>query len=131
MSTADRNLIAHLVSTMRSVKSALSSAGHLQIRVYTTHSLGILSASEPPSSGRFRRSYDKAIFTPMLRFHQRYSEASSNRVRIRRGVCESMLRSPCRSLWSIPGPKDTILMFDWDEFDVEMVAVNGLFSLLI
>ncbi|XP_020256125.1 uncharacterized protein LOC109833007 [Asparagus officinalis] len=35
----------------------------------------------------------------MLRSHQRYSEASSNRVRIRRGVRESMLRSPCRSLW--------------------------------
>ncbi|ONK60258.1 uncharacterized protein A4U43_C08F16150 [Asparagus officinalis] len=55
MSTVDRNLIAHLVSAMRSVKSALSSAGYLQI-------LGILSASEPPSSGRFRRGYDKAIF---------------------------------------------------------------------
>ncbi|ONK80052.1 uncharacterized protein A4U43_C01F13280, partial [Asparagus officinalis] len=57
------------------------------------------SASAPPSSGRFRHGYDKAIFAPMLRSHQRYSEASSNRVRIRRGVRESMLRSPCRSLW--------------------------------
>ncbi|KAK8957370.1 Glucan endo-1,3-beta-glucosidase [Platanthera zijinensis] len=58
MASGDRNLIAHLVPAMRS----LSAAGFPQIRVSTPHSLGILSASQPPSSGRFRRVYDLTIF---------------------------------------------------------------------
>ncbi|KAJ6830832.1 putative glucan endo-1,3-beta-glucosidase [Iris pallida] len=70
MATADRNLIAHLVPAMRSLKSALSSAGYPHVRVSTPHSLGILSSSDAPSSGRFRRGYDRAIFAPMLRFHR-------------------------------------------------------------
>ncbi|XP_024017691.1 glucan endo-1,3-beta-glucosidase-like, partial [Morus notabilis] len=37
-------------------------------QVTSPHSLGILSRSEPPSLGRFRRGYDRAIFTPMLKF---------------------------------------------------------------
>lgn len=36
-------------------------------QVSTPHSLGILSMSEPPSSGRFRRGYDQVIFGPMLK----------------------------------------------------------------
>lgn len=32
------------------------------------HSLGILSISEPPSAGRFRRGYDRIVFGPMLKF---------------------------------------------------------------
>ncbi|URE46265.1 glucan endo-1,3-beta-glucosidase, partial [Musa troglodytarum] len=71
LATADRNLIAHLVPAMRSLYSALSAAGFHQIRVSTPHSLGILSTSEPPSIGRFRRGYDRAIFAPMLDFHRR------------------------------------------------------------
>ncbi|KAG1371702.1 glucan endo-1,3-beta-glucosidase [Cocos nucifera] len=70
MATADRNLIAHLVPAMRSLSAALAEAGFPEIRVSTPHSLGILSASEPPSSGRFRRGYDRAIFAPMLDFHR-------------------------------------------------------------
>ncbi|XP_064983956.1 glucan endo-1,3-beta-glucosidase-like [Musa acuminata AAA Group] len=71
LATADRNLIAHLVPAMRSLYAALSAAGFHQIRVSTPHSLGILSTSEPPSIGRFRRGYDRAIFAPMLDFHRR------------------------------------------------------------
>ncbi|XP_042469943.1 glucan endo-1,3-beta-glucosidase-like [Zingiber officinale] len=71
MATSDRNLIAHLVPAMRSLYAALAAAGFHQIRVSTPHSLGILSASEPPSVGRFRRGYDRAIFAPMLEFHRR------------------------------------------------------------
>ncbi|PKU84305.1 Glucan endo-1,3-beta-glucosidase [Dendrobium catenatum] len=71
LATADRNLIAHLVPALRSLSAALSAAGFHQIRVSTPHSLGILSASEPPSSGRFRRGYDRVIFAPMLDFHRK------------------------------------------------------------
>lgn len=71
LATADRNLIAHLVPAMRSLTTALSAAGFSSIRVSTPHSLGILAASEPPSTGRFRRGYDRVIFAPMLEFHRK------------------------------------------------------------
>ncbi|XP_039144445.1 glucan endo-1,3-beta-glucosidase-like [Dioscorea cayenensis subsp. rotundata] len=70
MATSDKFLIARLVPAMRSLSAALSAAGFHKIRVSTPHSLGILSASEPPSSGRFRRGYDRVIFGPMLKFHR-------------------------------------------------------------
>ncbi|URD79878.1 glucan endo-1,3-beta-glucosidase [Musa troglodytarum] len=44
-----------------------------ETRVSTPNSLGILSASEPPSTGRFRPGYDRVIFAPMLDFHRRTS----------------------------------------------------------
>ncbi|CAN6472191.1 unnamed protein product [Victoria cruziana] len=68
LATADKNLIAHLLPAMRSLHNALSSAGLSHIQVSTPHSLGILSVSQPPSSGRFRRGYDRVIFAPMLEF---------------------------------------------------------------
>ncbi|THU56876.1 hypothetical protein C4D60_Mb11t21830 [Musa balbisiana] len=71
LATSDRNLIAHLVPAMRSLSAALAASGFPQIRVSTPHSLGILSASEPPSTGRFRPGYDRVIFAPMLDFHRR------------------------------------------------------------
>ena len=40
----------------------------LLIQISTPHSLGILSISNPPSSGQFRRGYDQVIFTPILNF---------------------------------------------------------------
>ncbi|KAL5991934.1 hypothetical protein ACLOJK_012846 [Asimina triloba] len=70
IATADKNLIAHLLPAMRSLHAALRQAGISTIRVTTPHSLGILSSSEPPSIGRFRRGYDKVIFAPMLEFHR-------------------------------------------------------------
>ncbi|KAF3330009.1 glucan endo-1,3-beta-glucosidase [Carex littledalei] len=71
LASLDRSLIARLVPAMRCLSDALSAAGYPHIRVSTPHSLGILSSSEPPSTGRFRRGYDRAIFTPMLDFHRK------------------------------------------------------------
>uniref|UniRef100_A0A5B7CED4 glucan endo-1,3-beta-D-glucosidase n=1 Tax=Davidia involucrata TaxID=16924 RepID=A0A5B7CED4_DAVIN len=71
IATADKNLIAHLVPAMKSLHSALKLAGITDIQVSTPHSMGILSVSEPPSSARFRRGFDRVIFAPMLEFHRR------------------------------------------------------------
>ncbi|CAK9188275.1 unnamed protein product [Ilex paraguariensis] len=70
IATGDKNLIAHLVPAMRSLHTALKLANLTDIQVSTSHSLGILSVSVPPSSGRFRRGYDRVIFGPMLEFHR-------------------------------------------------------------
>ncbi|KAK9283210.1 hypothetical protein L1049_011446 [Liquidambar formosana] len=59
MATADKFLIAQLVPAMKTLNTALKLAGLTHIKVSTPHSLGILSTSEPPSSGRFRRGYDR------------------------------------------------------------------------
>ncbi|OVA16503.1 Glycoside hydrolase [Macleaya cordata] len=69
MATADKTLISRLLPAMKSLYNALQKAGITDIQVSTPHSLGILSASEPPSSGRFRRVYDRVIFAPILQFH--------------------------------------------------------------
>ncbi|KAL7247505.1 hypothetical protein ACSBR2_002423 [Camellia fascicularis] len=70
IATADKTLIAHLLPAMKSLHAALNLAGISSIQVSTPHSLGILSSSEPPSSGRFRRVYDRVIFAPILEFHR-------------------------------------------------------------
>lgn len=66
----DKNLRAHLVPAMKSIHSALEFAGISDIQVSTPHFMGIFSHSEPPSSARFRRGYDRVIFAPMLEFHR-------------------------------------------------------------
>lgn len=72
IATSDKTLIAHLLPAMESLTSALHLANVTRISVSTPHSLGILSgSSEPPSSGKFRKGYDKAIFAPILNFHNR------------------------------------------------------------
>jgi hypothetical protein len=53
---------------MRSLKSALVSAGYSRIRVSTPSSLGILVDSQPPSATRFRDGWDVDVFGPMLEF---------------------------------------------------------------
>ncbi|XP_031487071.1 glucan endo-1,3-beta-glucosidase [Nymphaea colorata] len=68
LASNDKVLIANLVPAMRSLHAALSSVRLGQIQVSSPHSLGILSVSEPPSAGRFRRGYDRAVFAPMLEF---------------------------------------------------------------
>ncbi|KAM7501898.1 hypothetical protein LguiB_000802 [Lonicera macranthoides] len=68
IATSDKNLIAHLLPAMKSLHSALNLAGITDIQISTPHSLGILSISDPPSSGRFRRGYDQVIFAPILDF---------------------------------------------------------------
>ncbi|KAK9280474.1 hypothetical protein L1049_014166 [Liquidambar formosana] len=70
LATHDKVLIANLLRAMRCLHSALQLAGVTDVKVSTPHSLGILSSSEPPSSGRFRGGYDKAIFAPILEFHR-------------------------------------------------------------
>ncbi|XP_065872125.1 glucan endo-1,3-beta-glucosidase [Euphorbia lathyris] len=68
MASANKAWISNLVPAMRSLHNALLSAGIRGIQVTTAHSLGILSISEPPSEGRYRRGYDRVIFAPMLQF---------------------------------------------------------------
>ncbi|CAI9105694.1 OLC1v1004677C1 [Oldenlandia corymbosa var. corymbosa] len=70
IAAGDKNLIAHVVPAMKSVHAALKLAGITDVQVSTPHSMGIMAKSEPPSSGRFRRGYDKVIFAPMLEFHR-------------------------------------------------------------
>ncbi|XP_073023545.1 glucan endo-1,3-beta-glucosidase-like [Primulina eburnea] len=71
MATGDKNLIGHLLPAMKSLQYALRLAGLTDIQVSTPHSLGILSISNPPSSGRFRAGYDQVIIAPILEFHKR------------------------------------------------------------
>lgn len=66
----DYSLIPHLVPAMVSVAGALISAGFRGIKVSTAHSLGILEASDPPSTGQFRPGWDRVILAPMLAFHR-------------------------------------------------------------
>lgn len=68
--TGDKVLIANLLPAMKSVYQALQLANITDIKVTTPHSLGILSLSNPPSSGRFRRGYDRVLFAPLLEFHR-------------------------------------------------------------
>ncbi|KAE8678914.1 Glucan endo-1,3-beta-glucosidase 7 [Hibiscus syriacus] len=70
LATSDKTLIAHLLPAMKALRSALDLAKARSIKVSTPHSLGILSTSEPPSSGKFRKGYDKLIFAPILEFHK-------------------------------------------------------------
>ncbi|EEF29526.1 Glucan endo-1,3-beta-glucosidase precursor, putative [Ricinus communis] len=70
LATADKNLIAHTLPAMKALKSALEIANITAVKVSTPHSLGILSSSEPPSTGRFRKGYDKRIFAPILEYHR-------------------------------------------------------------
>ncbi|KAJ4827364.1 hypothetical protein Tsubulata_014956 [Turnera subulata] len=70
VATHDKTLIALTLAAMKALKSALLQANITAIHVSTPHSLGILSSSEPPSSGRFRKGYDQRIFAPILEFHR-------------------------------------------------------------
>ncbi|CAJ2674755.1 unnamed protein product [Trifolium pratense] len=69
LSTANKLLIINLVPAMQTLHTALVTASlDNLIKVSTPHSLGILSNSSPPSSGRFRQGYDIHVMKPMLRF---------------------------------------------------------------
>lgn len=71
LATSDKNLIARVLPAMKALYSALKLANITDVQVSTPHSLGILAPkSEPPSSGHFRRGYDKVIFAPILDFHR-------------------------------------------------------------
>ncbi|KAL5768717.1 hypothetical protein ACOSP7_015261 [Xanthoceras sorbifolium] len=62
------NTSALVVPAMRNVFSALKKAGlHKRIKVSSTHSLGVLSRSFPPSAGAFNSSH-ASFLKPMLEF---------------------------------------------------------------
>lgn len=71
LATHDKFLITKLLPAMNSLHQALRLAGMAGVQVTTPHSLGILTTSQPPSAGRFRRGYDKVFFAPMLDFLRR------------------------------------------------------------
>ncbi|KAJ8554277.1 hypothetical protein K7X08_024955 [Anisodus acutangulus] len=69
ISTANKLLIVSLVPAMETLHAALvekSLDRHIQIS--TPHSLGILSNSSPPSTGKFRPGYDTHVLKPLLEF---------------------------------------------------------------
>ncbi|KAM7259146.1 hypothetical protein ACFE04_014887 [Oxalis oulophora] len=68
LATSDKALIAHLLPAMKSIHQALGLVNISDVAVSTPNSLGILSSSDPPSSGRFRLGYDKVVFAPILEF---------------------------------------------------------------
>ncbi|KAK1415170.1 hypothetical protein QVD17_30942 [Tagetes erecta] len=56
LSTADHSIVSHLVLAMQTLHAALVGEDlDRRIKVSTPHSLGILSSSSPPSSGRFKQ----------------------------------------------------------------------------
>ncbi|GAB4839002.1 hypothetical protein Ancab_028532 [Ancistrocladus abbreviatus] len=62
------NVSAQVVPAMQNVFTALRKAGlHKRIKVSSTHSLGVLSRSFPPSAGAFNSSY-AYFLKPMLEF---------------------------------------------------------------
>ncbi|PNY14663.1 glucan endo-1,3-beta-glucosidase-like protein [Trifolium pratense] len=70
LATSDKNLIAHILPAMKALHQALTLSNLTHIQISSPHSLGILSSSEPPSAGSFRRGYDRTIFAPILEFHR-------------------------------------------------------------
>lgn len=69
LATANKLFIASLVPAMQTLHTALVDASlDRQIKVSTPHSLGILSSSSPPSTGKFRQGYDIHVLKPLLSF---------------------------------------------------------------
>lgn len=69
VSSANKQLIVSLVPAMQTLHSALVAASlERSIKVSTPHSLGILSSSSPPSTGKFRQGYDTHVLKPLLTF---------------------------------------------------------------
>ncbi|CAI0433020.1 unnamed protein product, partial [Linum tenue] len=69
LSKANRFIIGTLVPGMQTLHAALVGASlDRQIQISTPQSLGILSASTPPSAEKFHGGYDVHILKPMLGF---------------------------------------------------------------
>lgn len=69
ISTANKLLITSLVPAMQTLHVALVGFSlDSRIKVSTPHSLGILSTSSPPSTGKFRQGYDTHVIKPLLSF---------------------------------------------------------------
>ncbi|XP_015886608.3 glucan endo-1,3-beta-glucosidase isoform X2 [Ziziphus jujuba] len=69
LSTANKLFISNLVPAIQTLHTALVNASlDRQIKVSTPHSLGILTSSSPPSTGKFRQGYDTHVLKPLLSF---------------------------------------------------------------
>ncbi|XP_039050743.1 glucan endo-1,3-beta-glucosidase isoform X2 [Hibiscus syriacus] len=69
ITTADKSLIGNLVPAMQTLHTALVAASlDRRIQVSTPHSLGVLSNSSPPSTGKFLLGYDVHVMKPLLSF---------------------------------------------------------------
>lgn len=69
ISTANKLLILSLVPAMQTLHVVLVGFSlDNRIKVSTPHSLGILSTSTPPSTGKFRQGYDTHVIKPLLSF---------------------------------------------------------------
>ncbi|KAK3008531.1 hypothetical protein RJ639_013270 [Escallonia herrerae] len=69
ISTTNRLYMGSLVPAMQNLHTALVGESlDFRIKVSTPHSLGILSTSSPPSSGKFRQGYDTHVLKPLLSF---------------------------------------------------------------
>lgn len=69
IATANKLLITSLVPAMQSLHTALVGESlNRRIKISTPHSLGILSNSSPPSTGKFRQGYDTNVLKPLLSF---------------------------------------------------------------
>ncbi|EXC21417.1 Glucan endo-1,3-beta-glucosidase [Morus notabilis] len=69
LSTANKLLIASLVPALQALQASLVDLGlDRRIKLTTPHSLGILSSSTPPSTGKFRQGYDTHVLKPLLGF---------------------------------------------------------------
>ncbi|CAK7324210.1 unnamed protein product [Dovyalis caffra] len=69
ISTTNKLLVGSLVPAMQTLHTALVGASlDRRIKISTPHSLGILSSSSPPSTGKFRQGYDTHVLKPLLSF---------------------------------------------------------------
>lgn len=69
LSTANKLFIGSLVPAMQTLHTALVGASlDSRIKISTPHSLGILSSSSPPSTGKFRLGYDVHVLKPLFSF---------------------------------------------------------------
>lgn len=69
IATANKLLIISLVPAMQTLHTALVGESlDRRIKISTPHSLGILSNSSPPSTGKFRQGYDTNVLKPLLSF---------------------------------------------------------------
>uniref|UniRef100_A0A803L2H7 ACB domain-containing protein n=1 Tax=Chenopodium quinoa TaxID=63459 RepID=A0A803L2H7_CHEQI len=69
LATTNKLLITNLVPAMETLYTALVVESlERKVQVSTPHSLGILSSSNPPSTGRFRLGYDVHVLWSLLSF---------------------------------------------------------------
>ncbi|KAJ3692994.1 hypothetical protein LUZ60_012089 [Juncus effusus] len=69
ISTSNETIILSLVPTMRNLHTSLVRFSlQNKIKISSPHSLGILSNSFPPSSGKFKHGYLREVLKPLLSF---------------------------------------------------------------